>query len=220
MFSVILPTLWKINFNQELEKLNSSSSVGEIILINNDKNNTPEWFKETNYDKLREIKPFSNVFVNPAWNMGAKLARYENIILHSDDVVSNSYEFLNEVDDTLRKDDCIIGIDKSCFNNPYEIGKIEYNDISNVDRDLGFGCMMFLRTSSYKSIPTEYLIWRGDDFLIDLFKHKSKKVLTIQNINMVNSKIAVSSDLPEFNWKEQKEGPKDKYLRYLEEYLK
>ena len=132
--------------------------------------------------------------------------------------VTKNYDFLQTISDELTRDDCIIGIERSCYTY-YEEDSVEFADISNVERDLGFGCMMFLRKTSYKNIPEEYLIWRGDDFLIDLFKHRAKKVKTIKNLNLSDSLMSVSTDSPEFSWKE-KELPKEKYLEYLKEYLK
>ena len=44
MISVVLPTIWKMNFHEELIKLNANDVVGEIFLINNDHINTPTWF--------------------------------------------------------------------------------------------------------------------------------------------------------------------------------
>ena len=104
-------------------------------------------------------------------------------------------------------------------SNSFTTGIPILNDITHTDRTIGFGCMMFFEKTLYKEIPSEYLIWRGDDFLIDLFKHRNHRVKTISNLNMGKSKMSVSADLPEFSWKENKEGPKDKYEMYLKEYL-
>jgi len=224
MISVVLPTLWKVQFHEQLKKLHQSDAVGEILLINNDRVNTPSWYNSEEYPKIVEIIPHRNIFVNPAWNMGVRMAKYENIMLQSDDVVSVNYNFLTDVDNELQSNDCLIGVGKSCYDVSLLLNKtnnnIKFNDISNVARDIGFGCMMFFRKHSYKHIPDEYLVWRGDDFLIDLFKHRNKKVQTIVNVPLAGTTIATTVDLPEFSWKEAKEGPVDKYNTYLAEYLK
>lgn len=219
MFSVIIPTLWKINFEEELLKLQKSDLVEEIILINNAKNNTPDWYHNTDKQKIKTINPESNMFVNPSWNFGVSISVSSFVILLNDDIKTKNYHFLKSISDKLVHDDCLIGIEKSCYSYTGE-DSIKFVDISNIDRDIGFGCMMFLRKTSYKSIPEEYLIWRGDDFLIDLFKDKSKKINTIRNLNLSESLMSISSESPEFSWKENKEGPKEKYLQYLKEYLK
>lgn len=222
MITVILPTLWKLNFEDQLTRLHQSNVVGEILLINNDRANTPSWYDSEKYSKIVEIIPYRNIFVNPAWNMGVRMAKYENIMLQSDDVVSVNYNFLTDIDDQLKSDDCLIGVGKSCYDVSLALNRIkdpiQFHDVIN--RDIGFGCMMFFRKNSYKHIPDEYLIWRGDDFLIDLFKFKGKKVKTIINLPLAGTTIATTVDLPEFSWKEAKEGPIDKYNSYLEEYLK
>lgn len=223
MISVVLPTLWKIKFDEQLNRLHESSVVGEILLINNDRANTPSWYNSEKYPKIVEIIPHRNIFVNPAWNMGVRMAKYENIMLQSDDVVSANYTFLADIDNELRSNDCLIGTGNSCYDRSFESANtsdnIKFHDISNTVRDIGFGCMMFFRKNSYKHIPDEYLIWRGDDFLIDLFKHKNKKVQTIVNLSLAGTGFATTVDLPEFSWKESKEGPIDKYNTFLAEYL-
>ena len=89
MISVIIPTIWKINFHEELIKLNSNDTVGQITLINNDYKNTPTWFNFPDYPKLTELRPQKNIFVNPAWNAGVAISYHENVMIHSDDMVSN-----------------------------------------------------------------------------------------------------------------------------------
>ena len=219
MFSIIIPTLWKINFEEEILKLQKSDLVEEIILINNNKNNTPDWYNSINKQKIKTVIPESNMFVNPSWNFGVRIAVNPFILISSDDVKAKNYNFLQIIYNELINDDCLIGIENSCYTYCGE-DSVELVDISNINRDIGFGCMMFLRKLSYKNIPEEYLIWRGDDFLIDLFKHRGKKIKTIKNLNLSNSLMSVSSDSPEFLWKEEKEGLREKYCKYLEEYLK
>ena len=224
MISVVLPTLWKIEFNEQLNRLHQSNVVGEILLINNDRANTPSWYDSEKYPKIVEIIPHRNIFVNPAWNMGVRMAKYENIMLQSDDVVSVNYDFLTDIDNQLQSNDCLIGVGKSCYDVTLVLNRtndnIKFHDISNTARDIGFGCMMFFRKNSYKHIPDEYLVWRGDDLLIDLFNHRNKQVLTIVNQPLAGTKFGTTVDLPEFSWKEEKEGSVDKYNTYLTEYLK
>ena len=224
MISVVLPTLWKIEFNEQLNRLHQSNVVGEILLINNDRANTPSWYDSEKYPKIVEIIPHRNIFVNPAWNMGVRMAKYENIMLQSDDVVSVNYDFLTDIDNQLQSNDCLIGVGKSCYDVTLVLNRtndnIKFHDISNTARDIGFGCMMFFRKNSYKHIPDEYLVWRGDDLLIDLFNHRNKQVLTIVNQPLAGTKFGTTVDLPEFSWKIEREGQPDKYNRCLAEYLK
>lgn len=196
MISVVLPTIWKMNFHEELIKLNANDVVGEIFLINNDHINTPTWFNFSDYSKLVEIKPQQNIFVNPSWNIGVSVASFNNLMIHSDDMVS-SYNFLKDMDHKLNNEDCIIGIGETCYKPNDDNYFLEAID----NRNFAWGCIMFLRKSSYKMLP--YRLWHGDDLLVELFKHKNKPRYKIENANMSNSKISTTIDLPEFEWKWQ-----------------
>lgn len=215
MITVILPTLWKIKFEDQLKLLHDNELIKEIILINNDTAATPDWISSKKYKKILEVRPYSNLFVNPSWNLGVKMASEEKIMIHSDDVITDSYDFLSLINDVLTNEECIIGIGKNSYEN--NDGKINLEDISNRPRDIGFGCSMFLNKKNYKEIPSQYLIWRGDDLLIDLHKNKNMKVYNINGLNMQKTKMATTVDLPEFAWKERE------FLGYddaLREYLK
>lgn len=215
MISVILPTLWKLEFEDQLKLLHDNQLIKEIILINNDTSATPEWVNFKKYKKILEVRPYSNMFVNPSWNLGVKMASEEKIMLHSDDVIADSYDFLFLINDVLSKEDCIIGIGKNSYGK--NDGKINLEDISNTARDLGFGCSMFLNKKNYKEIPSQYLIWRGDDLLIDLHKNKNMKIYNINGLSMQKTKMSVTADLPEFAWKEREFlGYEDVLKKYLE----
>jgi len=196
MISVVLPTMWKVNFQEELNKLNSNDTVGEIILINNDHENTPVWFKLSDYSKLIEVKPQENIFVNPSWNLGVSMSSCDHIMIHNDDIVSN-YKFLKDLDDKLSNEDCLIGIGDTCYQPNDDNYFIEAIDNTN----FAWGCSIYLRKSSYKKLP--YKIWYGDYMLHGRFKTKNKTVYRIQNANMSHSKISTTADLPEFDWKSQ-----------------
>jgi len=215
MISVILPTLWKLQFENQLKLLHDNELIKEIILINNDTSATPEWVSSKKYKKILEVRPYSNIFVNPSWNLGARMASEEKIMILNDDIVTKSYDFLSLINDTLNIEDCIIGIGKNSYEDNNQ--NIHLEDITNRPRDLGFGCMIFLNKKYYKEIPSKYLIWRGDDFLIDLHKNKNMKVYNINGLSMKETKMSTTVDLPEFSWKERE------FLGYdeaLQEYLK
>jgi len=215
MISVILPTLWKLEFEDQLILLHNNELIKEIILINNDTTATPEWINFKKYKKIIEVRPYSNIFVNPSWNLGVKMASEEKIMLHSDDVISASYDFLSLINDTLNKEECIIGIGKNSYE--HNNGNINLENISNRPRDVGFGCSMFLNKKNYKEIPSHYLIWRGDDLLIDLHKNKNMNVYNINGLSMQGTKMATTVDLPEFAWKEREFlGYEDTLQKYLE----
>lgn len=93
MFSVIIPTMWRIKeFLSDLHELNSCENVGEIILINNNIEMTPDSFSVQNYSKLIEIKPPKNMYINPSWNLGVRCAKYNKIAIKNDDTFFDYYK--------------------------------------------------------------------------------------------------------------------------------
>jgi hypothetical protein len=214
MISVIIPTLWKVNFLNQINLLLDLNAVKEIIVINNDKTVTPEWFSSLNNDKIVEVKVNKNIFVNPAWNMGVRLAKYNNIFLNSDDVILDSYDFLQTIDDILMIEDCLIGCSKSCYE--YKLS----NDLvvvdENGDRPFGYGCMMFFKKDTFKPIPEEFKVWYGDEFLYQRYKNK-RKAKSITNINM--SKTGLGATTP-FVLDICKKDDEIGFQNYLSSYLK
>lgn len=191
MFSVILPTLWKLDYRQELQKIHDSTFVGELILINNDRKNTPDWFSEMHLPKMIEVKPDENIFVNPAWNLGVRMAKYEHCLLFSDDVVVDSYEFLEQTDEYLKNNDTIIGCSEQC----YKVDKT--GDFGIVDqvgsRPYGYGCIMAFRKESYRPIPEIYKIWYGDNLMYTRFRDTMPGgAKSFINLGMKQTKISVS----------------------------
>ena len=98
-FSVIIPTIWVgINLPEMLKRLYECEQIGEVILINNAKDKTPDFER---HEKLVYVEPNQNIFVNPAWNMGVRLAKYNYIINTQDDVlfnVNNLVRFINHIE--------------------------------------------------------------------------------------------------------------------------
>jgi glycosyltransferase involved in cell wall biosynthesis len=85
-YSIVIPTMFKsTRIFEMLEKLNDCDAVGEIILIDNTESTTPH-SEIPAYSKLRYINEGHNTGVNPAWNRGVELAKYELVALVSDDI--------------------------------------------------------------------------------------------------------------------------------------
>jgi len=185
MFSVIIPTIWKsARIIKLLSDLNSSKNVGEIIVINNNKQNTP--IIETNSKKFRLITPETNIYVNPSWNLGVREAKYDNIALCNDDINFNTniFSYLKP------KDDSLIGIDDSC----YKIEKdTQYQLMINKKLNYGFGCLLIFNKNSYKPIPETLKIWFGDNFL-----HKNtKNVYSLLGLK-IETEMSSSQTIPEY----------------------
>jgi hypothetical protein len=185
MFSIIIPTIWKNNrIIKLLEELNTNKSVGEIIIINNNKENTPNI--GLNSDKLKIITPDKNIYVNPSWNLGVKKAKYDNIALCNDDITFNTkiFSYLKP------KDDSLIGLDDSCYKL---IEDQKYQLIINKKLNYGFGCLLIFNKNSYKPIPEFLKIWYGDNYL-----HKNtKNVYSLIGLK-IETEMSSSKTIPEY----------------------
>ena len=165
MFTVIIPTMWKPDtFEEQLNSLCCSEYVDEIILINNDKDITPN-FDILNNKKILRITPPENIIVNPSWNLGVYLSNNNNICLLNDDMIfdMNVFKFMS------------YHLDKHiCGLNMYS--EAEYFELIEVDKRIhGFGCMMFIRKDLYDYIPESIRLFYGDDYLFISNKLKGGK---------------------------------------------
>ena len=73
-YSIIIPTLWKSNRTDKLLKdLEECEYVDEIIVIDN----SSIYETDRTIGKIRMISKGENIYVNPAWNLGIKIAKNE-----------------------------------------------------------------------------------------------------------------------------------------------
>ena len=168
--------MWKCDrLTTTLNELNDVKSVGEIILIDN--TNNPY---EVNIEKVRHIKEGKNTYVNPAWNKGVSLAKWDKIIILNDDIwfdwniLDIMYEFITE-------EVGVVGMDEQNYNIKESSG---LGMISTQNREGGFGCCMFMHKSNYNPIAEQMLIWGGDDWLFVDNRNKGK-----QNYKLIGLKI-------------------------------
>lgn len=184
MFSVIIPTLWKSDWiHTSISQLEKHPEVGEIILIDNSSER-----KELNRSKINYIYEGVNTYVNPAWNKGVGLAKYDNICIANDDLAFNTQIF-----DWVKPhmDLGIIGMHVSNYDkwvthfNP-QIERME-------GRDWGWGCLLFVKKEKWVDIPQDLLIACGDDWLL---KHIDG--WKISGLPLEYDQISRTSILPEF----------------------
>lgn len=199
MFSIIIPTMWRVSeFLNDLRSLNECELVGEIILINNDIKMTPYSFSIQNYSKLIEIKTPKNMYINPAWNLGVRCAKYNKIAIKNDDTFFDYFKTLNAVEKELNTEDSVIGTylqhDKNIIRTTNE-KDIVFNEIPK--RDIGFGCCIFLNKQSYIPINEKILIWYGDDFITESYTKRGLKIKTISGINIHGYVSATVDHFPE-----------------------
>ena len=175
-FSVIIPTMWKYKpLCKFLEKLVDVELVEEIIIINNDSNNTPNE-NILNHEKIKLHNFSENIFVNPAWNYGVSQALNNKLAIINDD----------------------IEYDLKVFEKvyPYVIPEngatgISYKDHTNMDITitatqqelLGFGSLFFIHKSNWINIPQELKVYCGDNLVFDVNIIKGKPNYLITDID-------------------------------------
>lgn len=157
MFSVVIPTLWHSDYiYTTINRLEHHPLVGEIIIIDNSSE-----VKELNGDKIKHIYERNNTYVNPAWNKGVSISKYDNICIANDDLAFNP----NVLDFVLPHIKC--GIIGQHISN-YDKWVTDFNPaIEKMEgRDWGWGCLFFIHKSNWIDIPNDLLIACGDDYLL------------------------------------------------------
>jgi glycosyltransferase involved in cell wall biosynthesis len=187
-FSVIIPTIWKGTYLKPLLKnLYESEYVDEVIIINNDKKNTPDDFEK--HEKLTYIETRENIFVNPAWNLGVQIARNQKIIIAQDDVLFdvNTLGKLMDVVDSSQyqlKDLGIMGMNYGNYFLDEDMSDIKIEGYLHAP---AWACILVFDKSVWKPIPEQLKIWYGDDYI----KVTTSPVLQIRGLK-VESKISTS----------------------------
>lgn len=157
MFSVIIPTMWKSKkILSSIYDFINCDLISEILIINN--NVGQELEINFNNNKIKLLNQKENIYVNPSWNLGAKLSANENLLFVNDDVfIENCCDLLNMI---LESDFDLIGFDKNNSNkNPY----FEIKDHSGESARLPqYNTWFYVRKGKYVVIPEDILIWCGD----------------------------------------------------------
>jgi glycosyltransferase involved in cell wall biosynthesis len=167
-FSIVVPTMWKYApFVEFLKDLVKFPLVDEIIIINNDQENTPvdDIFE---HEKIKLVSFGRNIYVNPAWNFGVGVSRNNKICILNDDVIFDVKLFyrINEMDLSSTG---VIGISPGNAEHrqpPFVNGSINIVPWQG-ENTLGFGCLMFIHKDWWIDIPTELKIYYGDNWIFE-----------------------------------------------------
>ena len=166
--SVIIPTLWRSRHIISLvDQLLSWDKLLEIILIDNNPNSRPPDFP---INRCTVLNFGENIYVNPAWNEGAKRARGRFLMICNDDI-SFEPKSLNGLFEKFRLS-TVYGLHSRSFD--YSGSLITDNDFYV---GFGWGCLMILETKNYPFIPNDMKIFRGDDWIA--FSHKNRRTFSI-----------------------------------------
>lgn len=198
MFSVIIPTMWKkpqITLAL-LETLIRDSLVAEIIIIDNSCTHAPAY----KHEKVKIITQSENIYVNPSWNLGVSLAKFDKIAILNDDIII-PYNLLYVMNEVPLQDYGLIGIDGKSVQ--YQIDNLnswqqEENrlKISNT-MNYGFGICIFLHRNNYYPIPDNIKIWYGDNYLYvrNVLAGKQNLVLS----TLIKTEMSSTSNMQLFN---------------------
>lgn len=177
-YSVIIPTMWMSDkIYKMLSIYEQSQYVQEVIIIDN----APEKWQSylSSFSKIRRYTKGRNIYVNPAWNWGVSLAKY-NLILANDDVIIEKLDVLLEC--VSKIDYGIIGgnLDKCKEDTQVQLTKIECKHYSENYACPGYGCFLFVK--NYIFIPEDLKIIGGDHIL---FEHAINKYI-FSGIKMIS----------------------------------
>ena len=147
MISVIIPTLLKVNrLYQTIQELSLSNEVGEIIIINNTQDEV-----DFNNPKIVQIFEGKNTYINPAWNKGAKLAKFDKLCIMNDDIWFD-WKYLKYISQYITEDIGLIGMSNFNYQNPiypFQINPIQPNLKTNRGhRPTGYACCFFIHKNN------------------------------------------------------------------------
>ncbi len=169
--SVVIPTLQKDKKLLEnlITVLNKDDSVLEIIIIDNSGNG----FQADSTSKIKVIVLPENIYVNPSWNLGLKNIKSEYFAIFNDDLVVPE-NFCSDILKHLNEDMGLVGVDiqsiETIQSNYKEDDLIMRSKLKPIllrcnERNLHWGTIILGHRNSYHFIPSNMLIWCGDDYL-------------------------------------------------------
>ena len=178
MYSVIIPTMWKCDrLTTTLKELSEHHLVGEIILIDNTEND-----KMLAIPKLIHILEGKNTYVTAPWNKGAKMAKYDKLLILNDDIWMD-WKILDILAPYVTEEIGLIGLHED-YNVEYPESEL-YGLQATMTRTHGFGCAIFVHKENYSPIPEQMKLWSGDDWLFVKARNRRK-----QNYILVNYTIS------------------------------
>lgn len=186
-YSVIIPTMWRSSLTVELvEALSGCNTIGEIILIDNDP--VRSRLNELNLSKLVPLVQEANIWVNPAWNLGAGTAKYGALAILNDDILFEP----GEVFDQRIEPGQAVGLGLSCYEE-CPIGPVRIE--ASPEHTLGWGCAIFIRKESWCPVPSGLKIWYGDNWI----RRNAQESVQIEGLR-VQTKMSETSNSPEFHY--------------------
>lgn len=193
-----MPTIWKAEeiykSIEQFKRLQIKNA--ELIIVDN----THSDFYDDD-PRIIIVKCSNNIFVNPAWNLGVKLAKNKYICLLNDDIYFNYVTILNNFQKFIDQNPKLglIGFnEKSRIKNNTDTLNNDNDELILVDTTgivpFGYGCCIFLKKEDYFDIYEDCKIFYGDTILIvSIIDMRRKRMYYMDNL-ISCGRISVSSD--------------------------
>lgn len=205
MFTCVIPTIWKSPRIIDLVRdLCRCTSVGEVIVIDNDHKNAKGLYTNTNvHAKLRIIEMKENIYVNQAWNLGVHEAKYDDIALVNDDVNFNAEVFkIFDEEGSLKALKGAVGMSSEAYKKL--VADEEFRVVLRGNIHYGWGCVIMINRENYVRIPNDLLIWCGDNYMaqkIPVYTLYGLKVHTEMSTSSGGFRAIAHKDVVTFNKK-------------------
>lgn len=215
-YTVVIPTMWRYEpFLSFLKDLDNCPRVDEIILQNNDPDRTPPGL--ASIKKLITYSFVKNIGVNPAWNLGVRVARNNKVLILNDDIVFDLRLF-DKADEFLENPLFgAAGLNPGlleCKQVPGTTGLIrfeEYDPVKNPNV-MGFGCLILIRKDNWAPIPEGMKVYYGDNWIIDTSLMRNLDIYLISDMLFKTPFAATCKDLPDKDELMQRDG--ELYYKY------
>ena len=172
--TVVVPTIWSFEpFSDYIKAVADLDDIKEVVIIDNNHANS----KSILHEKIKLMVQGTNIFVNPAWNLGASCASGEILCFLNDDIIVRDeiFAYVRNLFVSDRQNKIgLIGLD---WDNP--VGELNYRYLSEWEGAPLFGCLMFIRSRDYRRIPNALSIWHGDHYLFLLSVLRKKQVIAV-----------------------------------------
>ncbi len=187
MISVIIPTMWKYKpFIRFLADLTWVSSIGEIIIIDNNPSERPSTDLFL-HPLINMITHGHNIYVNPAWNLGVEKSKHDKICLLNDDVIVD-LKLFNRMETFLNPSVGLCGICPGLAEEfghaPITSGEIDLIRTPfqyNARTHFGLGTLMFFHKDVYIPVIQGLDLYWGDNFIYDTLYYKMNNNYHITN---------------------------------------
>ena len=157
------------------------SPYNQDIIINNNVEDTPI-HTVLDYPKVIVYNQESNIYVNPAWNLGVKHSRFNKLCILNDDLIFD-LKLINKAHAFLEPGK-LLGLSSGIVEygqTPLTTGSIDF-EFSVGQAGYGFGCLMFLCKQDWIDIPDEMKLYYGDNLIFDTMLYRFNQNYFITNM--------------------------------------